>query len=266
MINKFIDEYLQITASNNQKNNTNQLIIDNQNSIIRATQITWKNMQYLWKQFLDSKNLPTIMFQQTLKGFLMNKLSEYYNEDLDSFIGICSNNLPGIQKFLQFWNESIEYDESEMDFEIEEIVFLFKKWCETKKEVFSNLNDKQILDLIAFYYPDIEIEKDKYICKIRCSLWDKQMDIQVALENMKQQLLTQLYKEYGSITNYERLDSPVSGRNISIYDAYNYYCKFFSNIQNRQIVNKSYFERYIFDNLTDYVIDSKFITSDWLIG
>jgi hypothetical protein len=200
-----------------------------------------------------------------MKGFLIEKLTLYYNETIDSFVGICSKYLPAIQQFLQFWNETIEYDETEIDYEIEEITFLFRKWCEIKNEVASNLNDKQFLDLIAYYYPDIEIERDKFICKIKCNLWDKQLDIQVALESMKQQLLMQLYRDNGSITNYERLDNPVSGRNVSIYDSYKYYSKYFSSIPNRQIVNKSYFERYINDYLTDYVLDSKFIGSDWLV-
>jgi len=264
MIAKFVDEYLQISSAKNATISNTLIVIENQTPIIRATQITWKNMQYLWKQFLDSKNLPNIMFQQTLKGHLMDKLSEFYKPDLDSFVGICSKFLPAIQKFLQFWNETIEIDEGESDFEIEEVTHLFRKWTETKNETVSNLNDKQILDLIAYYYPDIEIERDKFISKIRCSLWDKQLDVQVALENMKEQLRMQVYREIGNSehSNSERSSSPIAGRHLSIYDAYNYYCKFYSG---KQIVNKSYFEKYVFENLSEYVLDSKFIMADWLI-
>jgi hypothetical protein len=262
LINCFINEILQFS---NKINTTSKIIIDISNINSRSTQITWKNMQYLWKQFLDSKNLPNIIFQNTLKTCLIEKLSQFYNEEIDSFIGICSKYLPDIQKFLCFWNETIEFDITENDFEIEEITYLFRKWCEDKNENTTNMNDKQILDLISYYYPDVEIDRDKYICKIRCSLWDKQMDIHIAMENLKEHIISKYYKDQGNITNFERISSPLSGHNISIYDAYKYYCSFYST-QNKPIANKSYFEKYIFDNLAYYILDSKFISSDWIIS
>jgi hypothetical protein len=272
MVNKFIDEYLQITSSSTNAKNilSNQLFTNKENdkdkgSLVRATQITWKNMQYLWKKFLDSKELPNIMFLQTLKNLLLERLNDYYDENMDSFIGICSEHLPSIQQFIQFWSETISIDENEIDFEIDEIIIIFKQWCETKREISSTLNDKQILDLISYYYPDIEIEKDKYICKIKCSLWDKQIDIQVALDNLKDTMRLKYYNEYNNVSNYERVTSPIDGRNISIYDAYNYYCRFFSTINGKLIVSKSYFEKYIMEILCEYIIDSKYISSDWII-
>jgi hypothetical protein len=72
------------------------------------------------------------------------------------------------------------------------------------------------------------------------------------------------YIAYGGIENYERTTTPLNGMNISIYDAYNYYCKFFSTVNNKLIVSKSYFEKYVFDNLSEYIVDSKFINSDWI--
>jgi hypothetical protein len=267
MISVFIQEYIQITNASNSTRTMvgSQLQLENNSKTIRATQISWKNMQYLWRQFLDTKNLPSIMFQQTLKTFLIQRLKDYYHEDLDSFVGICSKSLPDIQTFLTFWNETVVIDENEMDFEIEEMVFLFRKWCQENNETISNLSDKQIVDLIAYYYSDVEIERDKYICKIRCSLWDKQLDIQVALDNMRQKILSKIHAKYGGSENFDRPSSPSLRSNISIYDAYNYYCKYFSNIPDKQMVNKSYFEKYVFENFDDYVIDSKFLSYEWLI-
>ena len=257
LIQLFVSDILQIS------NKGIPIVIETNQ--IRATQITWKNMQYLWRQFLDSHSLPTIMVQNKLKTVLIEKLTQYYVEEQDSFIGICSKYLPDIQKFLSFWEDTIEFDETEADFEIEEVSYLFRKWCETRDESITNMNDKQILDLITYYYPDIETDRDKYICKIRCSLWDKQLDIHTSLENLKSTLLHKYYREHGSIANYERTTSPLAGHNISIYDAYKYYCTFYSS-QNKPIVNKSYFEKYVFDNLAYFIFDSKFISSDWLIS
>jgi hypothetical protein len=260
LIQLFITDILQIPIKNT---SGSQIIIEG--TQIRSTKITWKNMQYLWGLFLETKGLPTIMFQNTLKTYLIEHLNQYYVEEQDSFIGICSKFLPDIQRFLNFWDETIEYDITESDFEIEEVSYLFRRWCDNNREPPTNMNDKQILDLITYYYPDIETDRDKYICKIRCSLWDKQMDIHIGLENLKEHILSKYYKEYGSVTNYERVSSPFAGHNISIYDAYKYYCTFYSS-QNKPVVNKSYFEKYVYDNLSYYIFDSKFISSDWLIS
>lgn len=261
MVLKFIDEYLQISNKNSATNS--QISIEGH---IRATQITWKNMQFLWKKFLDSINLPPIMFQQTLKNILVDNLKEYYKESFDSFVGISSKYLPDIQMFLQFWHENVVYDDTECDFEIDELMLLFNKWCETTHNNIVNLNDKQIIDIISYFFDDVEIERDKYINKMRCILWDKQLDIQVALDNMKIHLVGKYYTEYNNEQCYERVSSPINGRNISIYDAYNFYFKYFSAVPNKQIVSKNYFEKYVIDNLYDYIIDSKFISVDWLIN
>lgn len=243
LVGKFIDEYLQFSSST----------IEIQTISERTTQITWKNMQYLWKHFLESKHLPTVMFQQRLKGYLVLKIKDNYNSDADVFINVCSKFLPAIQQFLQFWNENIEQDLNETDFEIEDIVHLFYKWSD---ETHGHLNDKQIIDLISYYYPDCEIEKDKYITGIRCKLWDKQLDIQVALESLRENIRGKLRREHGELSRI---------KHISIYDAYTYYCKYFSCIPNKRFVNKSYFEKYVFENLNEYILDDKFIKSDWLL-
>ena len=81
----------------------------------------------------------------------------------------------------------------------------------------------------------------------------------------------QLHNDHTSvITNTVRAASPPICKNISIYDAYIFYCKSISgsHITNpttnrRQIISKGYFEKYIFDNYQEYIIDSKFISGDW---
>ena len=256
LVVSFISEYLNIDENTVKPSHINQL--DN----IRTPQITWKNMQYLWKHFLDSKNLPSIIFMQTFKTMLIEKLVDYYNEANDTFLGICSKYLPAIQKFLQFWNNTIVVDETESDLEIEEIIVLFRKWCETNNEMVSNLSDKRILDLIAYFFPNVEIDRDKYLSKIRCVLWDKQLDIQVALDNLKETIRSKYISN--NVTNENVLIiRPINQHNISIYDAYLFYCKYYSN--NIQIVSKSYFEKYIFDNCAEFIIESKFLSSEWIM-
>jgi hypothetical protein len=252
LVASFMSEYLNID-----ENTAKPIRVTDELDQSRVPQITWKNMQYLWKHFLDSKNLPSIIFMQTLKTILMDKLEDYYSESNDSFLGICSKYLPAIQKFLQFWNNTIINDETESDLEIDEVIVLFRKWCETNNELVSTLSDKQILDLIAYFFPNVEIDRDKFLSKVRCTLWDKQLDIQVALDNLKETIRS----KYTEVNNENTIIRP---NNYSIYDAYLFYCKYYSN--NIQIVSKSYFEKYIFDNCAEFIIESKFLSSEWTMN
>lgn len=271
----FIENFLEIrktpmiisTTSPIQKNTNNRKFANDgqvlsMESIITKTtqtQITWKDMLYLWKQFIETKNIPNVISQQTLKTILTTKkLTDYYREHNDAFIGITCKHLPVIQKFIDFWNETVVIKEDEYDYEIGELCFLYKKWCETNNKNNNSknlLNEKQLLDLISYFYPSIEVEKDKYVYKIYCSLWNKKEDVQNALGELKKTII-------------ETADVGSNNTNvkISIYDAYIFYCKYANQIHNNneQIVSKSYFEKYVLENLVDYIVSSKYISIDWV--
>jgi hypothetical protein len=88
-------------------------------------------------------------------------------------------------------------------------------------------------------------------------MWDKQMDIQIALDNIKER-----HRNYSN--EREKCCSPIL--NISIYDAYILYCKYYAHDERdikHNIVSKSYFEKYIYENLGDYIVDNKFISIEW---
>jgi hypothetical protein len=276
-LDTLLDEFVNVVIDRDEKHQqsnlttTQVLPVLNNPTHMRVTQITWKNMQYLWKQYLCDKDLPAVVFLQTLKTMLVERLAPHYNAELDSFIGVCSKMLPAIHTFLNFWEDTMIEDDVETDLEIEEVVILFRKWCEQKNEMVSHLTDKQMLDIIAYYYPSLEIERDKFIARIRCTLWDKQLDIQIALDDMKLYLQNEYLNNNDS--PHSRVSSPAIYRNISVYDAYTYYCKYISTpsvpplmtSRRRQIVSKAYFEKYIFDNYQEYIIDSKFISCDWYV-
>lgn len=246
----FINEYIDFDESEQHKT---RLVVDN-NNIIRSTQLTLKNMLFLWKKFIDMKQLPSVINNQNIKILLIEQLNTYYNEELETFIGVCSKHMPTIETFLNFWNTTIVQDVTEYDLEIDEIRLLFKHWCEKNNHSVSNLNDKQLIDLIIHYYPSIEIEKDKFLSKIRCSLWDKQMDISISLEYIKNKIQVKIKEQ----SNNENM-------RISIYDIYQSYCKYI--VENREntklIVNKNYFDKYINENYQEYIIDNNFLSSNW---
>ena len=210
LIQTFLNEYIQSVSTTTTNKPT----------------IQWKNMQYLWKQFLDAKKLPSVIFQQNLKQLFLENIGEKYDETTDSFIGVFSKYNPTIQKFLQFWDETMIIDEDACELEVDEIIVLFKKWTSMidANNVSTNTNYKQIIDLISHFYPNVEIENDKFVYKIRSSLWDKITDVRLTLESLQPDIST----------------------NFSIYDAYEKYCKE-QRKQDKIIVSKYFFEKFMFE-------------------
>jgi len=242
----FIDSYLQLNHSD-----TPGII----------PQITSRDMQYLWKLFLDANQFPGTIFREPWKPLLIKKLSQNYNVRFDSFQGISSKYLPPIQSFLSFWQETISYEQyREHEYEIGEICSLLKTWCESTGigHQGNHINEKQLLDLISYFFPRVEVEQDK-IYNIKCSLWDKEKDIENSLGELKKILQA----KYIGLSVFI-----IPTYVISIYDAYTFYCEFAMKcigIKNREIVSQLYFEKYIYENLADFLLLSTYISRDWIL-
>ncbi len=254
--------------------------------------ISWRNVQYLWKHFLNAKQVPTVMFQQTLKTMFIQLFVDKYQPETETFVGLTSVHLPTIQKFLSFWEETITVDEtlSNMEYEVEELCFLFKRWQETRERGNVVLvSDTEMLELITFYFPGISVENAKYVFGIRCALWDKQQDIYVAMEQLKENIRLKYYSVSGddavehsnttiprvlpivsSYGTFERAPvvcppSPTTNgvSNISIYDAYVWYCKYYSDKGMKHKASKSYFEKYLCEIADAFLVDSNFLSAEW---
>jgi ribosomal 30S subunit maturation factor RimM len=164
LVSLYVNEYLEVHRYRRPSGEMNELFT-NANHYANDARISWKDMQYLWKQFLDSKKLPSIIFQHTLKGLLVQKLKDYYREQDDSFVGISCKHLPSVKKFILFWENTIEIDETgnndDFEYEVNEILYLYKKWCGSS-QVNKQFTEQQVLDIITYFYPEIEIDKKKY--------------------------------------------------------------------------------------------------------
>ena len=219
IVQQFIREYIQVLPE--------QDTISIQGSSFHT--INWKNMFYLWKHFLDYHRLPTIIFQQNFRQLLIGELSENYDIGTEQFQRVYSTFIPTIQQFLEFWTETIgTVGECEENYEIEEIVSLYKRWNPQ-----SNLQEGVCLDLIAYFFPGIEIVENKYIDGIQCSLWIKRKEIQKVICEF----------------NKENPDEKTT-----IYHLYEYYCRVQRNSsENPLIISKQYFEKYIENHIEDYL-------------
>ncbi len=214
LIRMFISDYIFVTPSNIKLSLGASVVSDMQ---IKPTVITWKNMQYLWKHFLDTKNIPNVVFATKFKSQVIETLEKFYIQDEEVFAGIYSKHLPSVCKFLQFWDETVVQDEDELELETSEIATLFKLWLEGRGDSRINMSEKQVMDILNFFYPDVETEGDKFVYKVKCSLWDKQMEVRMAT---------------------------VDQENVSSFDAYVNYCSWKrGQNKNLPVASKQYFDK-----------------------
>jgi len=219
--------------------------IDKSLTLCASSTIDTKNMIFLWKHFLDDNAVPTIIFYESLKNILKNKLK--YDEEKDCFTGITSIHLPAVSQFIKFWDETMiicndsddNIDNEYNEFEIDEICVLFKQWCTgTHSKV---MNDVLILDLIQHFYSDIIIENNKFILNVKSTLWDKRKEVIDSFTLFK--------KDGNDIVNVDiNSDNDMTNKNSMSYETnpYEYYCDQNKNKYNL-LVSKDFFEKIIVD-------------------
>jgi hypothetical protein len=214
--------------------------------------IEWKNLHFVWKQFLSNLHLPNIIYSNCLKQMLKDKY--LYNDSNDSFINITSKYLPIYSNFIKFWEETIQVDDTttifDNELEIEELSTLFKLWIkETSEQLINgNISEENIVKILKHFFPNVEIIENKYLLNVTSKMWNKNNDIQESFDFIKDK-----------IKNKHKLDV------VCFDDVYNYYYKF-CNLKSLKIVSKRYFEKYLYYKLSDFIVFEKFIKKEWFLG
>jgi hypothetical protein len=240
--------------------NSNAIVLEfcdkyiNQDTYTADLSIEWKNLHFVWKQFLSNNNLPSVIYSNNLKNMLKERYN--YNESLDSFYGITSKHIPIHSDFIKFWENSIivtATDNNSLfdnEFEIDELCSLFKLWAKNNQEQIKtngNISEENILKILKHFYPNIEIIEDKFVLNITCSLWDKTKNINDSLTYIKEQIL--LEKDI-SIIPFDTI--------------YGLYCKYSKSIASKHVVSKRYFEKYLYNKYSEFVAYDKFFKIDWI--
>jgi hypothetical protein len=223
LIDKFIDEFIQKTSDD--------------------FNIEWKNLHFIWKQFISINDLPNVIFSNNLKQYIKSRFQ--FDEEKDAFIGITSKYLPIYKDFIQFWNDTI-YTSTATDFEneleIDEISSLFKFWSKSK----NGLSEENIIKILKHFFSN-DIIEDKYILNVTSTIWNKSNDIDNSILFIKEQI-----KESHTLSL------------ICFDDLYNYYQIYCNKNSIRFIVSKRYFEKYLYYKFNDYIVYEKFIKIEWL--
>ena len=231
---------------------------------INLPKIEWRNIHFIWKQFLSEHHLPNMIYSNQLK-FLLKELYEYHEES-DSFIHITSKYLPIESDFIKFWEKTIQNVETNTletninlnnqcllyELELDEICSLFKYWIKTENHEFlssGNINEENVLKILLHFFPTTIVVKDKYVLNVSCSLWNKIQDIQESFIFMKNE-----------ITKINCLTL------ISFDDIYKYYSQFCNKNSYKFIVSKSYFEKYLLYQFQHHVVYDSFIETQWFLN
>ena len=244
--------YLKYSNPNNIVNEfCSKYIIDTKNN-----KIEWKNLHFIWKQFLSNLNLPNVIYSNTLKNIVKEKYD--YDSETDTFNNITSKYLPVHIDFIKFWENTITISTTDTsisfinELEIDELSTLFKLWtknCNEQLMTNGNISEENILKILKHFFPNIVIVEDKFVLNISCILWDKINDINNSFSYIKEQ-----------ISSKQKITL------ISFDDAYNYYYKYSCSNSNKLIVNKMYFEKYLYHKIKDYIVYEKFIKTDFFIS
>ena len=202
--------------------NNRNVFIEKQDSIISK-----KDMYFLWINFLKDLHLPNILYKNTFFNIIEKKL------EFDTvFKNIHNKSLGIINQFKDFWNKNIDIGEMINDeYEISEILQLFKQTITGE----TALDEDDIIHIVKYYYNHVNIN-GKNINNIFSPLWDKNNDMREAIMN----------KFNIDITT-----------NIKVFDAYCYYCNYAKN--NKLIVSKKYFEKYINNIIPEQFIENNYI-------
>ena len=250
------DEELKMYTNYLKYNNSTKIVDEFSNKFImettKDTKIEWKNLHFVWKQFLSNYHLPNMIYSNSLKNILKTKYN--YNEIDDSFIGITSKYLPVHSNFIHFWENNISINQNnelfEDEFEIDELCSLFKLWCKQSTEQLipnSHISEENVLKILKHFFPTIEIIEDKYVLNVTSLLWNKTEEINNSFGYIK-----------------EEIKKDPNNTLISFDDAYNFYHKYCKLHNYKFVVSKRYFEKYLYYKIPNYIIYEKFIITSWI--
>jgi len=239
IVERFCKDYIQLDIED-AINNTSKT----------KTTMTWRKLQYIWKCYLSKMYIPSVVYINTLKGMLIDKYK--YDEATDSFLNITSRFIPVVSDFILFWTNTVTTCSKTIgnDYEVDELCSLFYKYVKENPLMFSTAGkivEDDILNILRFYFPDIEIIANKYILNIECSLWDKCADIVTILDDAR--------------VSFQKEKELSEDKVISFDDLYKFYLK---RKKGEITMSKSYFEKFIENYLKQYIVYSRVISETWL--
>jgi hypothetical protein len=242
LVDKFCSEYIETVNDNIDGNGLSTPTYSTK------TTMTWKNIQYVWRRYLSSCTIPNVIYGNGLKTLLKDKYK--YEESTDSFINITSRHLPIVSDFMHFWNTTMKPSSCGNDYEVDEICTLFQKFVKSNDNdcvTIGRIMDDDILNILRYYFVDIEIVSNKYILNIDCSLWNKGSDIINNLQHAREHF------------QIEKKDC--DDKTLTFDDLYKYYLR---TKVGEFTMSKAYFDKFIDQHLKKFVVYNRVVSDKWL--
>ena len=196
-----------------------------------------------------------MIYSQQLQELLVTKLNHKNDSVNVIFTNVTSKYLPNVSSFLSFWDKHITIinDQSVDDeYEIDELMTLYKN--HDKK--LGQLTDTNMVKMICHYFsPQVEVIDNKYITNIKCNLWSKNDDVNDFLQDYKFNLVNIGLNPNIDIISFDDL-----------YQSYKNYITARSVVEQKinLIVSKQFFEKYLMNQLSEFIKFEKFVSSEWL--
>jgi len=231
-----VKEYISYFVNNQLENIVDDFIKNCIETDYSETNISWKNMHYIWKLYLTSINIPNMVYSTHLQTILAEKIDNTLENNNILFTHVTSKYLPNVSSFLSFWDKHIiiTSDNSlDDEYEIDDFITLYKN-SEPNSLQISDIN---MIKMICHYFsPHVEIIDNKYITNIKCNLWNKQGDINEFLSLYKFNLLNAGIHPNLELNSFDEL-----------YQGYKAYFKAKGVIEQHilPIVSKTYFEQFL---------------------
>jgi hypothetical protein len=222
-----------------------------------SSNISWKNMHYIWKIYLSNLQIPNMIYSNQLQNQLSKLLEHTIDGNIMNFTNITSKYLPHVSSFLLFWEKHIvetsDDDNCDDEYEIDELSMLYKKSNSNP----TNISDLEIIKMIKHYFsPQVEVIDNKYIINIRCDLWAKNEDIMSFLQSYKEKMLTN-----GLLINETETEQQLISLD-ELYEQYISHCKI--KKETMYIVSKHFFEKYLVNSMNEYIKFGNFVSYEWL--
>ena len=191
------------------------------------------DLLFMWEKYKLSKNLPDIVF----KTDIIKYIKEKYEFENNYIINLYNDYIVTNNAFKLFWNNHI-YNKVDDELEVSEFYRLLLQFIEDNSINIVSVEEYDVIELISYFYPNIEITNNKIIKQISCNLWDKKKSILDAINN-----------KFNKNIN----------KDILLLDAYVMYCKYINKHGKGFIVSKEYFFKYIDKILPEKYIENKSI-------
>ena len=176
--------------------------------------ISKNELYYIWQLFLKEENIPCIFDSEKDFFKVFNETYKKIKYKNNYYLNIFSDKLIIAHHFNSFWKECIKEDKNEM-IEISEIFYFFKQNTNIKTS-----SEREIMSLIEYFYPYININNNKYMINHSCVLWNKKETIKDVIKKIKDN------EDIKTLTN------------INLYKKY---CQYLKEEKNELVVNKTYF-------------------------